>query len=91
MGGGFGAHELRKLAPVHSSEARVESAPARDAVDVDGDVAARELLELLPRERQGRLDLTEDAEVPRREIRARHRAGMKHGPLLRQVLARGQA
>ena len=34
--------ELRQLAPVDAAEARVEAAPARDAVDVDRDLPARE-------------------------------------------------
>src|SRR4029077_20491403 len=82
------ADELSEIVPVDAAEARVEAAPARDAVDVDRDLAAGQLLQLLPRQRQRLLDLAEDAEVPGRKIRARNRAGMQHRPLLRQVLAR---
>src|SRR4051812_12480641 len=84
------AHELRDLAPVDASEARVEPAPARDAVDVHGHRAARQLLQLLPGQRQRLLDLAEDAEVPRAEVGVGNRPCVQHGPLLRQVLARWQ-
>src|SRR5207248_3918577 len=63
--------ELRELAPVDAAEGRVEAAPARHAVDVDGDLGARKRLELLPRERDRPLDLSEEAKVPRGEVRLR--------------------
>ena len=85
------AHELRDLAPVNAAEARVEAAPARDAVDVLHVLRLRQRGELVPAQRDRVLDLAEDAEVPRREIRVRHRAGVQHRPLLREVLARREA
>src|SRR5213592_1701989 len=78
--------ELRQLAPVDAAEARVEAAPARHAVDVDGDLGARKRLELVPCARDRPLDFAEDAEVPRGQVGLRDRAGMEHRPLLGQVL-----
>src|SRR5205823_3215517 len=49
--------ELRELAPVDAAEPRVEAAPARDAVDVDGDLGGGQLAELVPGERERPLDL----------------------------------
>ena len=57
-------------------------------MDVDRDLAARKLPELLPLEREWFLHLAEDSEVPRREVCLRHRSRMQHRPLLGQVLAR---
>ena len=71
-GGGPRPDELGEIAPVHAAEARVEPAPARDAVDVGRDLGLRQLPELLPREPDRVLDLTEDAEIPHREIDLRH-------------------
>src|SRR5581483_10410466 len=79
--------ELRELAPVDALEARVELRPARDAVDVLHVRAARQLVELLPRELELLLHLAEDAERPSREVGVLgDRAGVQHRPLLRQVL-----
>src|ERR687888_59062 len=83
--------ELRELAPVDAAEPRVEAAPARDAVDVDGDLGRRQLAQLVPGKCERALDLAEDLEVPRGQVRLRHGAGVEHGPLLRQVLARREA
>ena len=83
--------ELRELAPVHALEGRVEAAPARDAVDVDRDLAARQLEQLLPGERERPLDLAGDRQVPGRQVGVGHRARVQHGPLLGQVLAGRQA
>jgi hypothetical protein len=48
-----------------------------------------QLVELLPRQLEHVLDLAEDAQRPRREIRiVLDRAGVQHRPLLGQVLAR---
>src|SRR6266536_3374304 len=67
-----GGDELRELAPVHALEGRVEAAPARDAVDVDRDLAARQLAQLIPGERQRTLDLAGDPQVPGGEVDPRH-------------------
>src|SRR5438034_7574078 len=84
-------HDFRELVPVHAAEARIEAAPARDAVDVDADFAARELFDFLPRQGQRLVDLAEHTEVPRREVRLRDRPRVQDGPLLRQVLPGRQA
>ena len=51
------------------------------------DLLAGELLELLPGERERRIDLAPDLEVPGRQIDLRHRAVVEDGELLRPVLA----
>ena len=63
----FRPDELGELAPVHAPEARVETAPARDAVDVDRHLGLRQRLKLLVGEGHRGLHLAEDLEVPRRE------------------------
>src|SRR5438445_5575995 len=83
--------QLGEIAPVDAAKARVETAPAGDAVDVDRDVARRQLLQLLPGERDRILDLAEDLEVPGREVGVGHGARVQDGPLLGQVLPRRQA
>src|SRR5439155_26000173 len=80
--------ELRELVPVHAAEARVEPAPPRDAVDVGRDLDRRQLEKLLPRQTQRLLDLAEDTEVPRGEIRVRNAARVQDRPLVGQVLPR---
>src|SRR3954465_8196756 len=45
--------ERREFTPVDAAEARVEPAPARDAVDVDGDLRLRERLQLVVGQREG--------------------------------------
>src|SRR5262245_19172287 len=84
-------HELRKLAPVHALEGRVEPAPAGHAVDVDGHLGTRQRLEFVPAERDRILDLAEHTELPGGEVGPRHRAGVQHRPLLREVLAGRQS
>src|SRR5262249_35923337 len=79
--------QLRELAPVNAVEARVEPAPARDAVDVLRRARPRQLSELRPVELQLVLHFAEDAERPGREVGLRHPAGVEDGPLLGQVLA----
>src|SRR2546430_2547329 len=83
--------ELGEIAPMDPAEARVEAAPAGDAVDVDRDLGRRQLLQLLPAQRDRILDLAEDLEVPARELGLGHAARVQHRPLLGQVLARRQA
>src|SRR4029077_4215484 len=79
--------ELRDLAPVDAFELGVEPRPAGDAVDVLHVRAPREPVELVPRELDLVLHLSEDAERPGRQVAvARDVARMQHGPLLRQVL-----
>jgi hypothetical protein len=56
-------------------------------MDVGCDLRLRERLQLGVAQGEGFLDLTEDLEVPRREIGLRNGAGVEDGPLLRQVLA----
>jgi hypothetical protein len=87
MGARLRTDQLRELFPMDAAEARVEAAPARDAVDVDGDLAARQVLQLLPAERDRLLDLAEDAEVPGREIGVGDGARVEDRPLLGEVLA----
>ena len=67
----LGLHELRELAPVHALERRVEPAPACHAVDVRRDLCLRQRLQLVVTQRDRALDLAEDLEVPRGEIRLR--------------------
>jgi len=76
---------------VDATEAGVEAAPARDAVDVGGDLRRRQSAELLVVERDLLLDLAEDPELPGCEVDARHVAGVEDGPFLGQVLPRRQA
>ncbi len=83
--------ERGELAPVDAAEAGVEAAPARHAVDVGRDVGRRQRAELLVVERDLLLDEAEDAQAPRRDVDARDVAGVKDGPLLREVLAGRQA
>src|SRR6187397_3000465 len=87
----LGTHDLRELAPVNTLEARVEAAPACDAVDVKCDLRLRQRLQLVVRQRQRLFDLAEDVEVPGCKVGLRHRTGVQDGPLLRQVLTRRQA
>src|SRR5215203_5333770 len=84
-------HELRDLAPVDSAKRRVEAAPPRDAMNIGGDVRLWQFLKLVVRQRDLAFDRAEDAEVPRREVRARNRARVQHGPFVRQVLAGREA
>ena len=72
-------------------ELRVEPAPARDAVDVDGDLGLRQRPQLVVREGDRPLDLAEDLEVPRRQFCSRDAAGVEDRPLVGQVLTRRQA
>ena len=60
-------------------------------MDVDGDLGLRQFLKLLVGQGERLLDLAEDLEVPRREIRLRNRSRVQHRPLLRQVLPGRQA
>ena len=86
------AGELAQRRPGDALEGRVEPAPARDAVDVLRHLDPRQLAQLLPGQRQRRVDLAGDREVPAREVGRvlGDRAGVKHRPLLGQVLARRQ-
>src|SRR5947208_9889401 len=72
--------ELRELTPMDATEARVEAAPARDAVDVHRDLDGRQLLELAPGQAERLLDFAADREVPRREVGLGHRARVEDGP-----------
>ena len=70
---------------------RVEFRPPRDAVDVRPDGLAGEGLELLPGQRERRVDLTPDPEIPARQVRVRHGSVVQDRELVRLVLARWQA
>src|SRR4029079_15487726 len=83
--------ELLELAPMDTAEPCVEPDPASHAVDVDGDLAAPQCWELLPREPDRLLDLAEDAQIPRREVDRGNAARVEDGPLLGQVLARRES
>src|SRR5262249_18718298 len=74
------AAQGRELAPVDALEARVEAAPARDAVDVLRRRRPRQLAEPLPRELELALDLAEDPQRPRREVDRRNGARVEHRP-----------
>src|SRR5437870_5444867 len=74
-----------------AAEARVEAAPARDAMDVQRDLDGRQLLELAPGQAERFLDFAADREVPRREVGLRHGARMEDGPFLGQVMPGRQA
>ena len=80
----------RDRRPGDPGERRVEPAPARDAVDVLRHLDSRQLVQLLPVERDRGVDLAGDPEVPAGEVGGirRDRAGMEDRPLLGQVLAR---
>jgi hypothetical protein len=87
---GRGRADLRQLEDLLDRDAfpgRIELRPARHAMDVRMDLLAWEVFELLPGEREGRIDLAPHLEVPRRQIDPRHRAVVEHGELLRPVLA----
>ena len=90
-GARLGFDQLGEIPPVDTAESRVETAPAGDAVDVDRDLACRQLLELLPRQHDRILDFAEDLEVPGREVGVRHAAGVQDRPFLGQILTRRQA
>ena len=62
------AGELAERRPGDALEGRVEPAPARDAVDVLRHLDPRQLAQLLPAQRQRRVDLAGDREVPAGEI-----------------------
>src|SRR5215208_2392942 len=64
----------------------VELRPPRDAMDVGVDGLARQRLELLPGQRERRVDLPPDAEIPRREVDHRYRAVVKDRELVGLVL-----
>ena len=73
-----------------ATEAGVEAAPPCHTVDIGRDLRRGQRLQLVIGERHRLLDLAEDLEVPRRELRLRHGAGVENGPLLCQVLPRGK-
>src|SRR5262249_15231994 len=60
----------------------VVPAPARDAVDIRVHLHSRQGLELRPRPALRMLHEPVDAQLPLREIDARHRAVVQHRPLL---------
>ena len=72
-------------------EARVEAAPARNAVNVGRDIGRRQRRQLGEAEGQRLLDLAAHLERPGGKVDARHVAGVEHRPLLGEVLAGRQA
>src|SRR6266436_2010226 len=69
----------------------VELRPFGHAVDVAGDLLAREGTELLPGPTAGLVQLADDREVPQLERRVRRRAGGENGEVAGDVLARWDA
>src|SRR5207253_4894950 len=67
--------------------AGVQLRPLGDAVDVAGDLLARQVAELIPGPAPRLVDLADDREVPFLERRVRRRAGGEHREVRRHVLA----
>src|SRR4029078_5574563 len=88
---GRGSFELDRLeqgVDAHAAPAHVELRPLRDAADVDGPLAGRQGVELVPRPRHRLADQALDVEGPLIEWRSRGRPGREDGEVGRQVLAR---
>jgi hypothetical protein len=85
----------RRLDPVeqrvhgHPSPGRVQLGPLRHAVDVAGDLFARQGAELVPRPAPRLVNLTVDGEVPPVQRGVRGRTCGQHRKVPRHVLARG--
>src|SRR4051812_47643768 len=71
----------------HAGPGGVELRPLRDAVDVDRDRLARQLLELVPGPAGLLADGADDVETPLVKRPMRRRAGREHGEVTRLVLA----
>jgi hypothetical protein len=86
-----GANARQDLAKSDTLPAVVEQTPARDAVEIGGDLVAGQGQELGMREHEGGRDQASDAQVPGRGVEGGDVARVEHRPLEGQGLAGGKA
>src|SRR5262245_34293075 len=80
-------HSLEERVDGDTAPDRVELRPLRHAMDVDGDLLARQRAELVPRPRARLVHFAADREVPDVEGRVGGWAGGQHRIVRRHVLA----